>query len=384
MRVLHAAAVASLVMTPFLAAAEPINGMYINFGGGYNSHGDRKSLAGDTPSLGIRLSGEPKNLFKEGGIGIAAIGWGFGDGFRLELEGSYRQNAVWKNVTGPRYKGDERQYTLAVNGYYDINTGTPFTPYFGGGAGLTVVSWNPVTRVFNGIPCCAYFGSPLTYSPTADVSSRAEDAVLVPSVQLMAGLKVDVPGVPGLQAGVQYRFFLSPGDVTFKNYLSIRPSAGSTGTPVAAWSATTYSGNRDHSAMFTLTYAFGKTPAAPAAVVAAPAAAQVSRTYLVFFDWDRADLTTRAQQIIAEAAQASTKVATTRIEVAGHADRSGTPAYNQALSLRRGNAVAAELVKQGVAKSAISITAFGDTKPLVPTAAGVREPQNRRVEIVLK
>jgi opacity protein-like surface antigen len=99
MRVLHAAAVASLVMTPLMAAAEPINGMYINFGGGYNSHGDRKSLAGDTPSLGIRLSGEPKNLFKEGGIGIAAIGWGFGDGFRLELEGSYRQNAVWKNVT---------------------------------------------------------------------------------------------------------------------------------------------------------------------------------------------------------------------------------------------------------------------------------------------
>jgi OOP family OmpA-OmpF porin len=70
--------------------------------------------------------------------------------------------------------------------------------------------------------------------------------------------------------------------------------------------------------------------------------------------------------------------------VAGHADKSGTAAYNQGLSLRRANNVAAELVRLGVPRTAISISAFGDTKPLVPTAAGVREPQNRRVEIILK
>jgi outer membrane protein OmpA-like peptidoglycan-associated protein len=77
-------------------------------------------------------------------------------------------------------------------------------------------------------------------------------------------------------------------------------------------------------------------------------------------------------------------VQVTRIEVAGHADRSGTPAYNQKLSLRRAQTVAAELVRLGVAQNEIDIEAFGDTHPLVPTAAGVREPQNRRVEIVLK
>ena len=75
---------------------------------------------------------------------------------------------------------------------------------------------------------------------------------------------------------------------------------------------------------------------------------------------------------------------TTRIEVAGHADRSGTPQYNQRLSQRRADVVASELVKQGIAKEDISVTAFGETKPLVPTADGVREPQNRRVEIVLR
>jgi OOP family OmpA-OmpF porin len=46
--------------------------------------------------------------------------------------------------------------------------------------------------------------------------------------------------------------------------------------------------------------------------------------------------------------------------------------------------VSAELVRLGVPQSTIAIMAFGDTHPLVPTAAGVREPQNRRVEIILK
>ena len=104
----------------------------------------------------------------------------------------------------------------------------------------------------------------------------------------------------------------------------------------------------------------------------------------MFFDWDRADLTDCARQIVAEAAQGSTRVQTTRIEVQGNADSSGKPAYNQALSLRRAQTVAAELVRDGVAQSAIDIQAFGDTRPLVPTAAGVREPQNRRVAIILR
>jgi len=123
-------------------------------------------------------------------------------------------------------------------------------------------------------------------------------------------------------------------------------------------------------------------PPAPAPM-AAPAPAP-ARTYLVFFDWDKSDLTARARQIISEAAQASTHVATTKIQVNGNADTSGTPAYNQGLSLRRAQAVGAELVKDGVAQNIIMIQAFGDTRPLVPTGPGVREPQNRRVEIILQ
>ncbi len=115
-----------------------------------------------------------------------------------------------------------------------------------------------------------------------------------------------------------------------------------------------------------------------------PPAVTEARTYLVFFDWDRADLTARAKQIVAEAAQASTHVQTTRIEVNGYTDLSGTAAYNQRLSVRRAESVEAELVRDGVAKTEIEIHGYGESNPLVPTAKGVREPQNRRVEIILK
>ncbi len=145
----------------------------------------------------------------------------------------------------------------------------------------------------------------------------------------------------------------------------------------------------NHEAVIGLRYAFGSPPPAPAAAQAAAAqsaapAPEPSRTYLVFFDWDRADLTARARQIVAEAAQASTHVQTTRIEVNGYTDLSGTAAYNQRLSVRRAQSVQAELVRDGVARGAISIHGFGESNPLVQTAQGVREPQNRRVEIILK
>ena len=104
----------------------------------------------------------------------------------------------------------------------------------------------------------------------------------------------------------------------------------------------------------------------------------------MFFDWDKAVLTDRARQIVSEAATNSTKVQFTRIEVDGYTDTSGTPKYNQGLSMRRAQSVAAELVKDGVAKGAILIQGFGETHLLVHTGMGVREPQNRRVEIIIR
>jgi outer membrane protein OmpA-like peptidoglycan-associated protein len=77
-------------------------------------------------------------------------------------------------------------------------------------------------------------------------------------------------------------------------------------------------------------------------------------------------------------------VQTTQIDVNGYTDLSGSAAYNKRLSVRRAESVAAELVRDGVSQDDIVMKGFGETNPLVPTAKGVREPQNRRVEIILQ
>jgi hypothetical protein len=120
------------------------------------------------------------------------------------------------------------------------------------------------------------------------------------------------------------------------------------------------------------------TPAAVETVDTIP-----SRSYLVFFDFDSSHLTPEARQVVASAAADALQGKTTRIDVTGHTDRAGSVQYNQALSVRRGESIRRELVADGVADSLIAVKGVGESDPLVPTADGVREPQNRRVEIVL-
>ncbi len=69
------------------------------------------------------------------------------------------------------------------------------------------------------------------------------------------------------------------------------------------------------------------------------------------------------------------------VMLAGHADRSGAATYNVGLSQRRADSVKAYLVSRNIPASAISTQAFGETRNRVQTADGVRELQNRRVEI---
>ena len=68
----------------------------------------------------------------------------------------------------------------------------------------------------------------------------------------------------------------------------------------------------------------------------------------------------------------------------GHTDTSGSPAYNQKLSDRRADAVKTELVQLGVNPALIRTIGKGESELLVPTAADVREPSNRRSQIALK
>jgi len=153
----------------------------------------------------------------------------------------------------------------------------------------------------------------------------------------------------------------------------------------AAWqSNVTVDGFRDWVLNGDIRLSFGEPPLPGRSDPDATPAPSPVRTYLVFFDWDDANLIDRARQVIANAAAASTRVRYTRIAVNGHTDSSGTPSYNQGLFVRRAQTVAEELVCDGVPPSVIAIHGFGETHLLVPTGPGVREAQNRRVEIFIQ
>jgi OmpA-OmpF porin, OOP family len=108
--------------------------------------------------------------------------------------------------------------------------------------------------------------------------------------------------------------------------------------------------------------------------------------YLVLFDFDRSNITKAGQavidQVLADAGK--TGLANVHISATGHTDRAGTEEYNMALSLRRADAVREALLKGGVTADAITVAGRGESEPAVPTADGVKEQANRRVEIILQ
>jgi len=104
--------------------------------------------------------------------------------------------------------------------------------------------------------------------------------------------------------------------------------------------------------------------------------------YLVFFDWNSAVVGPSGREVIKLAADAFRVGAPVTVQVTGFTDTSGSADYNQRLTVRRANAVASVLVQDGVPQNDLMVTGRGENDLRVPTPDGVREPQNRRVEIV--
>lgn len=117
---------------------------------------------------------------------------------------------------------------------------------------------------------------------------------------------------------------------------------------------------------------------APPPVAAAPVR---PTDYLVFFDWDKYNLTPEAQKIISDAVNAAKQQNAKQVRIVGHTDTSGSPAYNLRLSERRAQSVAAQMIKLGIPATSIVTVGRGEEDLLVATPDGVREPQNRRAAI---
>ncbi len=359
---------ATLLAAPLLfhgaAMAQPVTGLYIGGEGGANfmQHERVKSVLLN----GVTVPSKARIGFQSGVTGIGSIGYGLGNGVRIELEGNYRYNRPDRFYKVPPIPqsvgGREQKYGPMVNALFDLDIRSPYIfPYIGAGAGYSWVA----RRLVDATPAGA-----LNSQGGTDGSF---------AYQAIAGLSFPIPPVVGLSLTAEYRYYALTGQREFGRTLSNNVAVSSGGK-------TRTTEDYNHSLLLGLRYAFNvvppPVPAAPAPV-AAPVQ-QEARSYLVFFDWDRADLTDRARQIVAEAAKAATRVQVTRIEVAGHADRTGSDGYNMRLSLRRAQAVSAELVRLGVPRGSITTQGFGERNLAVQTADGVREPQNRRVEIVFR
>jgi OmpA-OmpF porin, OOP family len=254
-------------------------------------------------------------------------------GPRVELEGIYRNNngnGVTPFGNGfANVSGQINQVSVLANLLYDFMPGATITPYIGAGAGI------------------AFIDPSLSAGCTMCSTQFAYQGIV----------------------GVAYNL-----DQSFRISLDGRYYGTTNG-------GTTYT-NNNISVMLGLTYKFGA-PEAAAAPPPAPAAPSAP-SFMVFFDWDRSDLSAQAMSTIRQVAQAYKQRGSARVTATGHTDRSGPDDYNMALSLRRANAVKDALVREGVPATAISVVGRGESQPLVQTADGVREPQNRRVEIVMQ
>ncbi|NHO56430.1 OmpA family protein [Acetobacter lambici] len=372
---LSAPLAAGLLLSAVSAHAQPVQGLYIaGEGGGTLNQDQRVKSTAHFP--------DGRDRWKAGAVGIGSVGWGLGNGFRVEVEGNYRNMDYNRLVTSTlATKGDGRRqtYGVMVNALFDLDIGKPWLfPYFGAGVGYGWTSTN-----------ASLVGSNGSGNTTQRIGGTYGNA----TYQGIFGLSFPVPWVVGLSATAEYRFWTMFGPQSHSV-----TSTGNIGGIQAATGVGTISGTHktvtdfNHSMMLGLRYEFNPAPPPPPPVanVLAPAP-QAARSYLVFFDWDKADLTDRARSIVNEAAQAAAHVALTRITVSGYTDNSSAhpgekagEEYNMKLSIRRATVVKAELMRDGIAGSTIDIHGYGDTHPLVQTGPNTKEAQNRRVEILFR
>jgi outer membrane immunogenic protein len=130
-----------------------------------------------------------------------------------------------------------------------------------------------------------------------------------------------------------------------------------------------------------LNYHFGAPPPPPPEMPPAPPPPPQRISFIVFFDWDKDLITHEGMDVVRKAADAYRSGGMVQIQVTGYTDRSGSAGYNQRLSERRANNVAKALAGLGVPPNQMAVSGRGENDNRVPTADGVREPQNRRVEI---
>ena len=252
-------------------------------------------------------------------------------GPRAELEVGYGQIGTNANIPGTAIVGKVGSLNVMANVLYDFMPASAITPYIGAGVGVAFVDSN-----------AALGSTQFAYQAMLGLAANVSNTMRIVVEGRYAGTTNPSVNVPGV------------GTVGFQNQNIL--------------------------ALLGVQFKFG----APAQPLPPPAPSVATPSFMVFFDWDRSNLSQQALATIKQAADTFKTRGNARITATGHTDTSGPEAYNMALSLRRANAVKDALVREGVPAQAIAVIGRGEQGLLVQTGDGVREPQNRRVEIVIQ
>ena len=105
--------------------------------------------------------------------------------------------------------------------------------------------------------------------------------------------------------------------------------------------------------------------------------------YVVYFGFDKSNLSDVAKATLDEVVAAVQHMGTSALSLVGHTDTKGTQEYNQALSEARARSVAAGLSDRGMSMGMMTLAGRSENELAVPTDDEVKEPLNRRVEITL-
>lgn len=217
----------------------------------------------------------------------------------------------------------------------------------------------------------------------SSATSGAQSNILVGPT---AGAGFEYAVVPNVSIGAEYRFSDYGRDTFNLGVTNICNTCGAGGTPINA-AASGRTGLETNAFLFKINFHFAAPPPPPPTPVAAPVPPPPpppkARVFLVYFDFDRYDLTKEGRLVIEEAAKTFHEGGYARIELTGYTDLAGTQEYNLRLSQRRANTVADAMARLNVPRQAMNVRWRGKENPRVATPDGVRDPDNRRVEIVM-
>jgi len=377
-RIITAATLALGLAGPAAAQNAAVSGVYVGAGVGATLLNETINRRSPTGFFG---QGNGASFsYNTGFTASGALGWGFGNGVRVELEGYVRRPGL-QNVTlfgnGSfsgglvSRNGTAQIYGFMANVYYDPDLsalGSFFRyvqPYIGAGLGFAYTE-------FNNINVDAFGSLRTSLSGTGRTLGY----------QLIAGAAVPLDDfVPGLALTAEYRYF-GAGAPKLQVTTSTIPNNNQPSFRLANLDRNVSPNIGSHNVTVGFRYAFNTPQSVPVAAPVAlgfafgqPGPQPASRNYAVFFPLSNTALDSAARGTVTQAVQMARSSGASGLDVVGSAD--GAPnANNRALAQRRAQIVVAELVRQGVPRSAISVSAVGGTGPT--------DPQSRRVDITLR